>query len=123
MNNALTNAAMTSTRASPKECRSEIGRRAIMFAISANNSDAESVAMCPASASSASDPDQSPAINSINAKPSVSETAIRQRASTRGTRAMRITAVAAMVRAERVVVMMMHGGHGIRRAREIKLRP
>ena len=42
---ALMNAAMTSTRASPYECRLEIGRRAMTLAINANSSAAESVAM------------------------------------------------------------------------------
>jgi hypothetical protein len=46
------------------------------LAINANSSDAESVAIWPASASSASDPDQRPATNSTKPNPSVSATAM-----------------------------------------------
>jgi hypothetical protein len=62
MASALTSAASSSTRPSPKLWRAEGGRAAIHDASSARPSAAPSVTMWPASASSASEPPRQPAI-------------------------------------------------------------
>ena len=72
---ALTKAASTSARAYPYDALRDAGRRATACAIKATSRPAASVAMCPASEISASDPASQPPIASTTPKPAVSASA------------------------------------------------
>ena len=75
MSRPLSDAPITSARASPYECFTPGGRLASHAAAAASPSASASENMCPASLVSASDPDHRPAPSSMNAYASVMRSA------------------------------------------------